>query len=342
MAMDAGKSVGWDFDVRSGRNVWFGDLRSMFGISSDGFVGEAGDLYRYVHTEDRQRVSEAMLKSRQTRTPYAAEFRVVWPDGTTRWVAARGNHEYARNGDAVRMLGMAVDITERKKAEEALASVSGKLIEAHEEERTWIARELHDDINQRVALLAATLENLRQGRSSSENPGSRSFEDVQKLVQEIGNDIQALSHRLHSSKLEYLGLEVASAGFCRELSERQRVEIEFHSESVPKGLSQEISLCLFRVLQEALQNAVKHSGARHFDVSLRDGKGEVELTVHDSGAGFDPEKAIDGQGLGLTSMKERLKLVDGQLFIDSKPQQGTTIHARVPLHPQIKSARAAG
>jgi len=108
-----------------------------------------------------------------------------------------------------------------------------------------------------------------------------------------------------------------------------------------RNLSKEISLCLFRVLQEALQNAVKHSGSRHFQVSLRDGTNTIELTVLDSGTGFDPEKAIDGQGLGLTSMKERLKLVDEQLLIDSKLQQGTTIHARVPLRPGMKSAGAA-
>jgi signal transduction histidine kinase len=179
---------------------------------------------------------------------------------------------------------------------------------------------------------------LKQNRRSSKDLGSRPFEDVQKLVQEIGSDIQALSHRLHSSKLEYLGLEVASAGFCKELSERHEVEIDFHSENIPKDLSKEVSLCLFRVLQEALQNAVKHSGSRHFEVLLRDGTNEIELTVHDSGAGFDPEKATDGHGLGLTSMKERLKLVDGQLFIDSKPQQGTTIHARVPLCTRMKAA----
>lgn len=138
-----------------------------------------------------------------------------------------------------------------------------------------------------------------------------------------------------------MGLEAASAGFCRELSKRQNVEIDFHSESMRRNLSKEISLCLFRVLQEALQNAVKHSGSRHFQVSLRDGTNTIELTVLDSGTGFDPEKAIDGQGLGLTSMKERLKLVDEQLLIDSKLQQGTTIHARVPLRPGMKSAGAA-
>ena len=152
----------------------------------------------------------------------------------------------------------------------------------------------------------------------------------------------SLSHRLHSSKLEYLGLAAAAAGFCQELATRQNVEIDFRSENIPNSLPKETSLCLFRVLQEALQNALKHSGQRRFDVTLKGVVNEIELTVHDSGVGFDPEKAIRGQGLGLTSMKERLKLVDGQLSVASTPQSGTTIHARVPLKSLAKSARSVG
>ena len=120
------------------------------------------------------------------------------------------------------------------------------------------------------------------------------------------------------------------------------MEIEFHSENIPKELPKEISLCLFRVLQEALQNAIKHSGSRQFQVSLKSGASEIELTVRDSGIGFETDEAIKGPGLGLTSMHERLKLVNGQLSIDSKPQRGTTIQARVPLNPRMKSARAVG
>ena len=120
------------------------------------------------------------------------------------------------------------------------------------------------------------------------------------------------------------------------------MEIDFHSENIPKELSSDVSLCLFRVLQEALQNAIKHSDSRKFQVTLRGGASEIELTVHDSGIGFAPEEAIKGRGLGLTSMQERLKLVDGRLSIDSKPQHGTTVQARVPLHPKAKSAGQVG
>jgi signal transduction histidine kinase len=149
-----------------------------------------------------------------------------------------------------------------------------------------------------------------------------------------------LSHRLHSSKLEYLGLAAAAGGFCREFSQRHNIEVDFRHDNIPRNLSRDISLCLFRVLQEALQNAVKYSGVRRFEASLEGGSNEIHLTVRDSGVGFDPESSLLRHGLGLISMTERLKLVDGHLSINSKPQYGTTIHARVPLNGKVKSAAA--
>ena len=242
------------------------------------------------------------------------------------------------SGEPRYFVGEVLDITKRKLAEEALSSVSRRLIEAHEEERTRIARELHDDINQRMALLAANLERAKEALSASEGRARTLVEQASQSVADLGSDIQSLSHRLHSSKLEYLGLAAACAVFCREISERQNVEIDFQSNAVPKALPKEISLCLFRVLQEALLNAIKHSGAQRFEVSLTNVSNGIELRVHDSGIGFDPEKAMAGHGLGLTSMRERLKLVDGRLSIESRLHAGTTIHVRVPLAPQARSA----
>ena len=229
------------------------------------------------------------------------------------------------------------DVTERRRAELALASVSRRLIKAQEEERTWIARELHDDITQRIVLLAMNLDTLKEDLSTSNGNLIRRIEDAGKQTRELANDIQALSHRLHSSKLDHLGLVGACRSFCKEVSDRQNIEVSFHSQDLPENLPKQIALCLFRVLQEALQNAIKHSGVRRFDVSLTATPGEILLAVHDSGVGFDPEKSVSGRGLGLISMKERLKLVDGELSIDSQLHQGTTIHARVPLSPQSKA-----
>jgi signal transduction histidine kinase len=218
--------------------------------------------------------------------------------------------------------------------------VSRRLIEAHEEERTWIARELHDDINQRLALLAVSINELQQGLpEAAVGIRNRLRENIEQLS-EIGNEIQALSHRLHSSKLEYLGLATAAASFCRELSAQQKVEIDFRSDEIPQRLPPEISLCLFRVLQEASQNAAKYSGSKQFQVMLNGTSDEIHLTVRDSGIGFNVEQALKSHGLGLTSMKERLKLVDGKLSIESHPRGGTTIHASVPLRPSPQVVRA--
>jgi len=246
------------------------------------------------------------------------------------------------SGESRYFVGEVLDITQRKLAEEALSSVSRRLIEAHEEERTRIARELHDDINQRMALLSGNLERVKEILPASDAQARALVDEAGQRVSDLASDIQSLSHRLHSSNLEYLGLVAACDGFCREVSERQKIEIDFRAGAIPKALPKEISLCLFRVLQEALMNAIKHSEARRFEVGLVNVSNEIELTVHDSGIGFDLEKAMSGQGLGLTSMRERLKLVDGQLFIDSKLQRGTTVHARVPTNARMKTAGASG
>ena len=154
--------------------------------------------------------------------------------------------------------------------------------------------------------------------------------------------MQALSHELHSSRLEYLGLTSGMKGWCKEFGDHRRVEIDFKSHDVPTNLPSEISFCLFRVLQEALQNAAKHSGVKQFEVRLAGVNDEINLTISDQGVGFDVEAAMKGRGLGLTSMRERLRLINGQLSIDSQPRRGTTIHARVPFSTTSSSAQTAG
>ncbi len=341
LAVEAGKSVGWDWDVQSGRDQWFGDLQTMFGIPADSYSGHVEDFRRSIHPDDRELVWKAVADARQSREPYIAEFRVVRADGTMRWITARGKFYYVPNGDPVRMLGMAVDITERKLAEAALANVSRKLIEAQEQERSRIGRELHDDIGQRLALLAIQLQQLHEDPLVLPEVSTRMGE-LKKETSEIANDIQFLSHELHSTKLQYLGVAGAMRGFCQEFGEQQKVEIDFQSHDLPSPVPPDTALCLFRVLQEALHNSVKHSGVRHIEVRLWGTSGEIQLTVKDSGAGFDREAAKTSRGIGLISMEERLKLVDGTLSIESQPKSGTTIHARVPLRSGSDSMRAAG
>jgi signal transduction histidine kinase len=225
-------------------------------------------------------------------------------------------------------------------ANEVRSSVNRRLIESEERERSRIAKELNDNINQRMALLAVNLERLRQNPPASSYRLKQEIGHVSEQVDELAADIQDVSYRLYSSNLEYVGLAKAAAGFCREFASRQGLEIQFRSEDIPTEMSRETALCLFRVLQEALQNATMHSGSREIQVSLARRGAEIELTVHDSGVGFDPEKSMKGPGLGLISIRERLKLVSGHFSIDSQPRHGTKVQARVPLRP-ARSPEAA-
>ena len=458
LAMESGKSVGWERDLKTNRETWFGDLSTIFGIPSNIYVGPVEDSRRWVHPEDQDLVEKAVEDALESRSPFAEEFRVLWPNGTVRWVAAKGQFHYSPGGEPERMLGMTVDITERKNAEEALvrkevelkeaqrlagvgswqwdpatdmvvwsdelyriagrdpslpavtykehaqlytpeswdrlrdvvetalhagapyelvlemvradgthrwimargdahlesghvtrlrgtvqditerklaeealSSMNGRLIEAQESERARIARDLHDDIGQRLALLAMGLvqaKGLLPHASGGEASGC--LDAVQKQTTEIIADVQALSHELHPPRLLHLGVVAAMRGFCEELSGQTSAEIDFRYENVPGSVPPDVSLCLFRVLQEALHNAVRHSQVRHFDVHLRGTGDAVDLIVRDEGVGFGVDEANRGVGLGLTSMKERLKLVGGELFIESQSTRGTTVLARAP------------
>jgi len=277
----------------------------------------------------------------QTGEGIHAEEEVFWRANGTSFPVEYWSYPQRKGNEIVGAVVAFLDITERKLAEAALANVSRKLIEAQEQERTRIGRELHDDIGQRLSLLAVQLQQLNE--NSLILPEVRSsVGELQNKASEIAADIQSLSHELHSAKLQYLGIVGAIRGFCREFGEQQKVEIDFQSHDLPKPLSADISLSFFRVLQEALHNAAKHSGVRHIEVRLWGTSDEINLTVKDSGAGFDREAAKESRGLGLISMEERVKLLKGTLSIESQPKRGTTIHARVPLSLGGETMLAAG
>ncbi len=252
--------------------------------------------------------------------------RIVWTESTASLIR---NH----NGEPLYFVGEVVDITERMQAEEVLSSVNRKLIQAQEQERTRIARDLHDDINQRLALLAIDINHISEDAGLPPQFRQR-MRGLSKQVEDLATDVHAITHRLHSSKLEHLGIIFAITSFCKEYAEQQKVEIDFSHDDIPPQIPQDVLVSLFRVLQEALSNAVKHSGERLFEVKLYRGVDEVGLRVSDRGVGFDPEmtmKTMNQSGLGLVSMRERLRLVQGTLAIESKPNGGTTIDAPVPL-----------
>ena len=208
---------------------------------------------------------------------------------------------------------------------------------AQEEERARIARELHDDLAQRAAALAIQLHSIVQALPAGTSEHVR-VQQTSEQAADLAHGIQVIAHDLHSAKLEFLGLASAAAALCRELEKRHDVEIEFIHESVPAQLPTDVALCLFRVLQESLNNAIRHSGVHDFEVSLRGSPAEVRLEVADRGAGFDPGLPGRNRGLGLISMKERLTLVHGEIQITSRVGAGTTVRARVPLEAVARVA----
>jgi len=310
-----------------------------YGIDSSKVLGRS---HYELFPDVPQRWKEMHRRALQGETLRADEDRWDREGGDSRWVRWEIRPWRTPSGIVGGILIFAEDITHRKQMEEAISAMSRKLLESQEQERARIGRELHDDINQRLAWAVIELERWCQEHSKSEVHTYELIDHVRQHLSDLGADIQALSHRLHSSKLDYLGLTVAANSFCREFSEQQKVQIDFTHKGMPSGVPQEISLCLFRILQEALQNAVKYSGVRHFTVKLEGTAEEIRLTIGDSGAGFDQRRALSGQGLGLTSMRERMHLVNGELSITSQPASGTTVLARVPFKADEHRSSLAG
>ncbi|WP_158752145.1 ABC transporter substrate binding protein [Acidobacterium sp. S8] len=587
LAIEVGGSVAWDWDLKGGRGWRYGDLKNIFGIPADAYAGEIEDFRRNIHPADRAMVSSVVADARQNRKPYAAEFRVVRSDGSVCWITARGKFYYADHNDAVRMLGMAVeiterkqmeealkksekkfsmafqespmgltltsakdsryldvnetfeqmtgwprdevigktpfdigvwenpservelvkrllaegsvrnyeiqllcrdgtkrtglgsaelieidnepcvlsvvaditerkqieeklhasegklagivasamdaiiavdeeqgivlfnaaaekmfgcdvdeatgssikrfipqrfhseyekhighfgisgatngsmrsvgsqgtlwavrsngqefpieasisqveaygrklftviirDITERKMAEEALINLGGRLIEAQEEERRRVAREIHDDYNQRLAVLAIDLEELAENIGNADVGAGRRLHDLWSQVCELGADLHVLSHRLHSSTLENLGLVAGARAFCEEFADQQEIETDFTYDNVPSDIPGDVALCLFRILQEGLRNVKKHSGANRAEVRLEAPGEKLHLSISDRGRGFDATVHSSKDGIGLRSMEERLRLLGGQLQVHARPMEGTRIDAWLP------------
>lgn len=297
------------------------------------------DIWKtFVHPDDLKNVVAANAQALEKQEGFSREYRLRRHDGVYRWMfdvaAPRSDAEGKFDG----FIGSASDITDQKVAQEALERVGGRLIEAQEQERSRIARELHDDICQRLALISLELQHAQTGADGKDELTKARILEVQRHCSEVAGDVQALSHQLHSSKLDYLGLASALRSFCKEFSLQKSVSLEFEDKNVPAHLPKDVSLCLFRVAQEALSNAVKYSGVARISVELRGTSTDIRLEIKDAGVGFNVEEARERSGLGLVSMQERVHLVNGTFSIKSKRNRGTTIEAVVPLQTEVDAS----
>lgn len=205
------------------------------------------------------------------------------------------------------------------------------LIAAQEKELGKIARELHDDICQRLAMLSLKIEKAANAWATGQKQVGEQLEQIWQQCSVLTGDVQALSHELHPSILDNLGLVTAVRSFCREISEQSGTQVDFSCRNVPDSFPREVSLSLFRLIQEALHNSLKYSGENREEVYLQGDPSGIELEVRDRGVGFDVANVKNKGGLGLISMRERVELLNGTIHVDSKPNAGTSIYVWVPL-----------
>jgi PAS domain S-box-containing protein len=329
-------SLVWMCDAR-GRITYLNGQRIAF-TGQDPDTGHGDNWIAYVHPDDVEKVLNTLYEALKIKQPFSQEYRLRRNDGVYRWMFDVASPRINGDGSFGGFIGSAIDTTDQKLAQQALEKVSGQLIEAQEKERSRIARDLHDDICQRLALLSMEIEQARRGSGGPLDATKQNLEDIRKHCSEITRDVQSLSHQLHSAKLDYLGVVTAINSFCLEFSKQHQVNIEFVDSNVPRRLPKDISLCLFRITQEALQNSVKYSGTDQFYVVLSATKNLIQLVVYDEGKGFDVEAAKKNRGLGLVSMQERINLVNGTFSVESKPGKGTKISAAVPLVVEAESS----
>ena len=328
------------YEVDFERRVAWADhrFREICGIPHDRAQGlQSLEFWiEHLHPDDRQRVMDQRQQMHDGRVERLnVEYRFMHPAHGEKWI-----HHVARvpkrdsRGHVIVTFGVLRDITARKRVEDERRDLSSRLIQAHEEERALLARELHDDVTQRLAVLAIELG--RAELAAPDGPQVLAMRAAREGLVFLSEDIHSLAYQLHPSVLEELGLADALRAECERVCSQGRVDLSLELEPLPTTIGREAALCLFRVAQEALNNVTRHSAARAARVALRDMEGGVLLAVRDDGVGFDPSSQRTRRSLGLASMRERVWLVNGTLDIESTPGRGTEVIAWVPVKGQAR------
>jgi PAS domain S-box-containing protein len=326
--------------------VWMSDADGVYTYINAAWINftglpslqhDAAGWFRCIHPDDFERVHTEMESARARRAPVQIEYRFRRYDGEFRHILDTGVPRFSGNGSFLGYVGSALDVTELKRAEQLSSNFSGQLLLAQETERRRIARELHDDIGQRIALLAIELDRLKAQGGAADGPITKLLRDSK----EISASLRDLSHNLHSTGVEVLPLATALRAFCKDFNNgHPDLHVTFSEEPVPAVLPYDVKLCFYRIAQECLQNVVKHSSASAVFLHLAVVGGNLKLTVIDNGVGFDVAKGRT-LGLGIRSMRERVRLLGGTFRVESQEGAGAKIEASLFLEGSILSERIA-
>jgi PAS domain S-box-containing protein len=338
MALNAAQMGTWDWYITDGATRWSDQTKLMFGFSRTDPEVPPEVFYSMLHPADRASVEEAINRSIKDGTPYEAEFRMPQPDGSIRWIRGKGKVVLDDEGKPLRLVGVNADITRRKEAQVQLLqshrqvrALAGRLINAQEAERRRVSRELHDDLNQRVATLSVAISRLKRKLPAPQQEIIVELNQLYDQTNDLSNDIRQLSHQLHPATLEHLGLAEALEAYIGEFERETGISTSFSARITREKIPFEISVCLYRIALEALRNIARHSYARSSSVLLEEHEQVLTMKIVDSGIGFDVEAARRGSGLGLISAEERVNLLQGIFEVASIPTKGTQLTAKIPL-----------
>lgn len=329
----------WEWNIEENKVGWSEEMCRIYGVQPHEFDGSYEAFLERVHPEDREKVKKIVGESLRLKEPFAYEHRIVLPDGGIRFLEARGEVVVDEKGNIIQMVGTGQDITERKRAHEALHALARRVVEAQEEERRRIARELHDDVCQRLTATKLHMEAVEEEYPKRKLAVFKQFKRTRRQITGLINEIRRISANLRPSTLDDLGLVKALQVLCREFEQANSIRVRFASQGIMQnGTDVQVETTIYRIAQEALANVSKHARARRVEVQLERKSDALALTIRDNGKGFEfksqPQRK-DWSGFGLINMKERAMLIGGAFKLDSTPRKGTTVHVEVPLSREI-------
>ena len=341
-AMEIAHMGCWEWNIKDNSEMWSDEQFRIFGYEPGEITPTYDHFVGALHPDDRDRVLAAVNSALHSTEPYNIEFRIIRPDRTERTVFAQGEVNRDDHNNPVRMVGTVFDITEHRKTEKELINsqkdlqkLTGRLIMNQEEELRYLARELHDNLTQQLAVMAIDAGNIEQQKDVPESVLQKVSHIKEQLIK-TSKEVHNLSRDLHPSILEDLGLERAVRSECNNFSSRMGIAVVFTPKNIPAAISNDIALSIYRIIQEGLANIAKYAQTKNAYVFLEGFDSSIQLSIRDTRVGFDPTEVRHKAALGLGSMRERVRLVNGKFSITSKPGKGTSIEVEIPLKENVE------